>query len=91
MGSFPKRWNRNIFQSSMPWIAPAFSFGMIEIVPVVPEDVITSSGVCASSRSIHSSMLSQPATSTRDRSWLVSVSSHFVIRSKRFLSSSEAG
>jgi len=29
-------------------------------VPVVPLDVITSSGVCSSSRSIHSSMLLQP-------------------------------
>jgi hypothetical protein len=46
---------------------------MIEIVPVVPEDVITSSDVRSSRQSIHSSMLSQPEVSTAARSTLVTL------------------
>jgi len=64
---------------------------MIEIVPVVPDEVITRSAEPASRRSIHSSMLSQPVQSMPDRSTGVSFWSHLVIRSKRFRSSSAAG
>ena len=61
--------------------APDLSFGMIDRVPVVPDDVITSSGVCASSASIDESMSVHPLTLTLDRSCLVSLSSHAVSRS----------
>ena len=56
----PKVWNRQIFHSTIPSRAPCLSFGMIDSVPVVPLEVITSSGVWSSSRSIHSSMVLQP-------------------------------
>ena len=48
--------------------APRLSLGRIEMVPVVPLEVMTSSGVCSSSRSIQSSMPLQPLVSTPDRS-----------------------
>ena len=38
------------------------------MVPVVPLEVMTSSGVCASRRSIQSSIPVQPAVSTSDKS-----------------------
>ena len=41
--------------------APSLLLGMIESVPVVPEEVMTSSGVCSSRASIQPSMSSQPS------------------------------
>ena len=81
MGSMPKVWKYMTSQLRMLISAPARSFGMIERVPVVPEEVMTSSGVCSSSASIHESMSVQPLTSTCDRSCFVSLSSHAVRRS----------
>jgi hypothetical protein len=52
----------------MPSSAPRLSLGRIEMVPVVPLDVITSSGVCSSRRSIQSSIPVQRVVSTRDKS-----------------------